>query len=73
MHILVFLFLFTFSLLAYPDMDVRGNRNENFLELQGKATIQLSKMSYTLGEDIFLDFTIKKEQRAATVYDKVCA
>jgi len=59
MHTLVFLFLFTFSLLAYPDMDVRGNRNENFLELQGKATIQLSKMSYTLGEDIFLDFTIK--------------
>jgi hypothetical protein len=45
--------------MAYPDMDVRGNRNENLLELQGKATIQLSKMSYQSGDDIHLDFTIK--------------
>ena len=40
-------------------MDVRGNRNENFLELQGRASIQISKMSYHPGEDILLDFTVK--------------
>ncbi len=59
MHTFLFLFLFSVSLVAYPDMDVRGNRNENLLELQGKATIQLSKMSYQAGDDIHLDFTIK--------------
>ncbi|MCB1141183.1 MAG: hypothetical protein H7A24_01665 [Leptospiraceae bacterium] len=48
-----------FSLLAYPDLDVRGNYNENFLELQGKATIHLAKMAFKEGEDVYLDFTIK--------------
>jgi hypothetical protein len=59
MHIFIFLFLSIISLIAYPDMDVRGNRNENFLELQGRASIQVSKMSYHPGEDILLDFTVK--------------
>ena len=40
-------------------MDVRGNRNENFLELQGKASISLNKMAFSPGEEIHLDFTIK--------------
>jgi hypothetical protein len=59
MHIFIFLFLSIISLIAYPDMDVRGNRNENFLELQGRASIQVLKMSYHPGEDILLDFTVK--------------
>jgi hypothetical protein len=60
MPFLIFLIIYSLnSIFSTPELDVRGNFNENFIELQGKATIQLSKMAFKEGEDIFLDFTIK--------------
>ncbi|MCB1177337.1 MAG: hypothetical protein KDK36_07140 [Leptospiraceae bacterium] len=46
-------------LISYPDMDVRGNRAENTLKLQGKATISLTKNYYKPGDSVSIDFTIK--------------
>jgi hypothetical protein len=40
-------------------MDVRGNRTENYLELQGRASIRLNKMYYKHGDEVILEFTVK--------------
>lgn len=60
MHFLsLLIFLCLSSLYSFPDMDVRGNRAENFTRMHGKATISLTKNYYKLGEPISVDFTIK--------------
>ncbi len=47
------------TLLAYPEFDARGNSSENFIGLQGKVHLKLSKMSYLPGEEIWADVTIR--------------
>lgn len=57
--LLPLLYLISFSIFSYPDMDVRGNRTENYLELQGRASIRLNRMYYKQGEEVLLEFTVK--------------
>lgn len=47
------------SLLAYPEVDARGNYSENFLGLQGKVSIKLNSMNYKPDDDIWVDITVK--------------
>ncbi|MCX7998320.1 MAG: hypothetical protein N3A69_05125, partial [Leptospiraceae bacterium] len=44
---------------GFPDYDVRGNRTENFLEMQGKVSIKLDKIHYRQDEEIFVEVTVK--------------
>lgn len=50
--------LFTQSLLAFPDRDARGERVDNFVGLQSKISLNLTKRSYEAGERIPLTFTV---------------
>jgi len=56
---LLFCFFLSFSVYSYPDFDARGNRTENYLELQGKASIRLNRMYYKPGEDVIVEFTVR--------------
>ncbi|MDX1957463.1 MAG: hypothetical protein SFU98_02765 [Leptospiraceae bacterium] len=59
MQFLAFVFLFSISIFSYPDVDVRGNRSENYLEMQGRATLRLPKLSLSEEDEVFLDFSVK--------------
>lgn len=50
--------LFAQSLLAFPDRDARGERVDNFVGLQSKISLNLTKRSYEAGERIPLTFTV---------------
>ncbi|MCW7492274.1 hypothetical protein ND861_06355 [Leptospira sp. 2 VSF19] len=46
------------SLAAFPDRDARGERIDNFVSLQSKINLSLTKRSYQSGERIPLTFTV---------------
>ncbi|EOQ90629.1 hypothetical protein LEP1GSC202_3917 [Leptospira yanagawae serovar Saopaulo str. Sao Paulo = ATCC 700523] len=46
------------TLLAFPDRDARGERVDNFVALQSKIILNLTKRSYEAGERIPLTFTV---------------
>ncbi|MGV3666218.1 MAG: hypothetical protein ACO1NV_08805 [Leptospira bouyouniensis] len=48
----------SFSLFAFPDRDARGERIDNFVALQSKISLNLTKRSYEAGERIPLTFTV---------------
>ncbi|MBE7411206.1 MAG: hypothetical protein L6Q54_00480 [Leptospiraceae bacterium] len=52
---LCFLPVYIFSI---PDRDARGNHTQNYLHLQGKIQISLSKIHYNYGDNIFLNFSV---------------
>ncbi|MEM7180901.1 MAG: hypothetical protein AAF518_08305 [Spirochaetota bacterium] len=55
----ILIILFTcIPLFAFPKRDARGNYSENFLHLQGKANIRIADHYYSLGDDIFIEFSI---------------
>lgn len=55
----IFLGMFvTNTLFAFPDRDARGERVDNFVALQSKISLSLTKRSYEAGERIPLTFTV---------------
>jgi hypothetical protein len=50
--------LVSHSLFSFPDRDARGERVENFIALQSKISVSLTKRSYEAGERIPLTFSI---------------
>ncbi|MDF3820538.1 hypothetical protein P3G55_11530 [Leptospira sp. 96542] len=54
---LLILFL-TQSVFAFPDRDARGERVDNFVALQSKISVSLTKRNYTSKERIPLTFSI---------------
>lgn len=57
--ILALTFLLSRPSFTFPDYDVRGNRTENFLEMQGRVSLKLDKMHYKIDEEILAEVTIK--------------
>lgn len=51
-------FLVSETLFAFPDRDARGERVDNFVALQSKISLTLTKRSYEAGERIPLTFTV---------------
>lgn len=49
----------TGSLFAIPDRDARGDRVENFVALQSKIKVSLTKRNFTEGERIPLQYSIQ--------------
>ncbi|TGL55177.1 hypothetical protein EHQ59_06125 [Leptospira kemamanensis] len=56
-YILLGMFV-TNTLFAFPDRDARGERVDNFVALQSKISLSLTKRSYEAGERIPLTFTV---------------
>ncbi|TGM28327.1 hypothetical protein [Leptospira levettii] len=51
-------FLVSETLFAFPDRDARGERVDNFVALQSKISLTLTKRSYEASERIPLTFTV---------------
>jgi len=53
------------SLFSLPARDARGNHTQNFLHLQGKVSIKLSKAHYHFGDEIALTFSVTNTGKEA--------
>lgn len=54
----ILILLFATSIYSYPRRDARGHYSENFLHMQGKASIKVQDHYFSPGDNIFIDFKI---------------